>query len=291
MYTLSKEKQTALKEITTRLKGIKGIQAVVLGGSYAAGRAHEKSDLDLGLYYREDNPFEIEDIRSFVKDISFNENPVVTGFYDWGPWVNGGAWMETKVGKVDFIYRNTNQVQKVIDDAGEGKWHHSYDQQPPFGFRSTIYLAEIECSQILFDNSNVLTHLKEQVRTYPEKLYQTIVGDCLWLAEFTLQQSASSALLGDVYSVVGDITRALNYIVQALFALNKKYQIGDKHAISIVETFEKKPSNFKQRVQKLLASPGLLTHELTAATKELTSIWLETVYLTNGVYNPKFTLH
>jgi predicted nucleotidyltransferase len=35
--------------------------AIVLGGSYAGGTQHGVSDLDIGLYYREDNPFDIGD--------------------------------------------------------------------------------------------------------------------------------------------------------------------------------------------------------------------------------------
>jgi hypothetical protein len=37
--------------------------------------------------------------------------PVVTGTYEWGPWVNGGAWIQTSAGKVDFLYKNLDQVR------------------------------------------------------------------------------------------------------------------------------------------------------------------------------------
>ncbi len=38
------------KNIAQRLSQIKGVCAVVLGGSYARNEAHKNSDIDLGIY-------------------------------------------------------------------------------------------------------------------------------------------------------------------------------------------------------------------------------------------------
>jgi len=57
------------------------------------------------------------------------------------PWVNGGAWIETPVRKLDDLYWNIEQVRRVIDKSQEGLYHHDYYQQPTFGFVSIIYLA------------------------------------------------------------------------------------------------------------------------------------------------------
>jgi len=51
-----------------------------------------------------------------------DDTPVVVGFYEWGPWVNGGAWMHTEVGKVDILYRDINQIENTIDEAQLGKY-------------------------------------------------------------------------------------------------------------------------------------------------------------------------
>jgi predicted nucleotidyltransferase len=121
--SISKGKDILLQEMVTALKEIPGVVAIVLGGSQAAGQATPDSDLDIGIYYYESNPFNIDSIRNIANQFSSNGEAIVTGLYEWGPWVNGGAWIETKAGKVDFLYRNINQVQQVVSDAQNGIWY------------------------------------------------------------------------------------------------------------------------------------------------------------------------
>ena len=137
---LSPEKQGILDMIKMDLQSLEGVSAIVLGGSYAMGSDTEKSDLDIGIYYSDKNPFDIEQIKFITKKYAVDENPTVTGFYGWGPWVNGGAWIQTISGKVDFIYRNIEQVLSTIDKAKNGIWENDFEQQPPYGF-SSLYIS------------------------------------------------------------------------------------------------------------------------------------------------------
>jgi hypothetical protein len=57
-----------------------------------------------------------------------------------GTWVNGGAWIQTSSGQVDFLYRNLEQVTATITKAKNGEWENDFEQQPPYGFSSVIYL-------------------------------------------------------------------------------------------------------------------------------------------------------
>jgi hypothetical protein len=44
-------------------------------------------------------------VRDCAKRFSLQDRPpIVTNFYEWGPWVNGGAWIHSSVGKVNFLY-------------------------------------------------------------------------------------------------------------------------------------------------------------------------------------------
>jgi predicted nucleotidyltransferase len=70
-----------LERVVAELAEIRGVVAVVLGGSYARGMQHEGSDLDVGLYYRDAQRLMIEDIRRVAIDISVQNEPVVTDFY------------------------------------------------------------------------------------------------------------------------------------------------------------------------------------------------------------------
>jgi predicted nucleotidyltransferase len=117
LVTLTGAKKRFITNFVNDLSTIQNIQAIVLGGSHATGRAHENSDIDLGIYYQNDIAFSIEDIRKIAIKYAKNNTPVVVDFYEWGPWVNGGAWIETEVGKIDILYRNIDQVENVINEA------------------------------------------------------------------------------------------------------------------------------------------------------------------------------
>jgi nucleotidyltransferase-like protein len=123
------------------LSKLPGVIAIALGGSYARRAARPDSDLDVGLYYSEDSPPNIDAIRRCAETISApNTPPTVVGYYKWGPWVNGGGWIQTPIGKLDLLYRNIEQVQRVIDEAQEGFYQHDYYQQPTFGFVEQLQL-------------------------------------------------------------------------------------------------------------------------------------------------------
>jgi len=282
------KKKATLDAIVSALKNVKGIVAIVLGGSHAAGFANEKSDLDIGLYYSEKSPFDIEKVRSIAGSFSIAGMPLVTDFYEWGPWVNGGSWMMTAVGKVDLLYRNIDQVQQTITDAVNGIWQHNFDQQPPFGFRSIIYLGETQVCKPLFDPQNILQRFKKQIIPYPIKLRQVVISDSLWLAEFTLMQCVSFASIGDSYNTVGCFTRIVNYLVHALFAINESYPLGDKRAVQIIRTFDRVPVKIEERLNRILGQAGTQAGELMESADLLKELWQEIVALTDGEYEPRF---
>src|SRR6185503_17930460 len=103
---LSEKQCELVSSLTKRLGTIPGIEAVVLGGSHARGRAQPGSDIDLGLFYTEAAPFSIQSVRELAEAVNDTAGPVVTNFYEWGPWVNGGAWLTIGGQRVDFIYRS-----------------------------------------------------------------------------------------------------------------------------------------------------------------------------------------
>jgi hypothetical protein len=285
------EKAGLLTEVIDRVRAVPNLVAVVLGGSYASGMAHRNSDLDVGLFYREAAPFAIADVKSVAESIATPGTvPVVTDFYGWGPWVNGGAWIQTPAGKVDFIYRNLDQVRSVIDEGCRGVWRHDYDQQPPHGFRSIVYFAETHVCIPLHDPEGAIAGLKESVAEYPQTLRGRIVQECLWGAEFSLRFCRTFSDAADVYNAASCMIRVAQYLVQALFALNREYFLSDKYAGRQIEQFALRPSDFMARLSRVLSSPGDEPAALNQSTEALVNLWLETVELTNGVYKPLFDL-
>lgn len=171
------QKRSLLEALVSQLSVIEGVEAIVLGGSYASGTFHDASDMDIGLYYFEAAPFAIEEIRRIAHDASSEQPVTVTDFYQWGAWVNGGAWIHTRHGKVDFLYRNLDHVHRTIDQAEQGISQHDYGQQPTYGFHSVIYLAETRACIPLFDPRQRIRDLKRRVEIYPPRLKEKIIHD------------------------------------------------------------------------------------------------------------------
>jgi hypothetical protein len=246
--------------------------------------------MDLGVYYFEAAPFSIEDIRRVARECSNGTPPVVTGFYEWGPWVNGGAWIQTAVGKVDFLYRSVEHVERTIQEATQGVYQHHYDQQPTFGFYSVIYLAETHVCVPLFDPQGILGRLKQAVAIYPPQLQQHIVANSLWGAEFAFFFARKFAAVADVYNTVGCLSRITGYLTQALYALNTTYFISDKRVLDTIAQFERRPSAYGERVSHLLAHPGNTKEQLAQTVDGLHALWQEVVNLAGAFYAPKYSL-
>ena len=285
---LPAEKRGLLTDLVAALADVDGVVAIVLGGSYASGDHHADSDLDVGLYYAEAHPFAVDAIRAIADRVSAAEPATVTDFYAWGAWVNGGAWIRTAQGKVDFLYRNLDQVQRAVDDAQQGVVHHDYGQQPTFGFYSVIYLAETNICVPLYDPTGVIAGLKAQVAAYPPRLKEKAVVDSLWSAEFTLLFARDYAAKGDVYNTVGCLTRVATNLTQALFALNERYFIRDKQVMATIAGFALRPADYGARLNRLLANPGATAAALTATVADITALWADVVALPGVDYAPRF---
>ena len=290
LFHVPEAKRALLEDLTTTLSGIPGMAAVVLGGSYASRTQHAGSDMDIGLYYHENRPFSIADIRRTAQCISAGGAPTITDFYEWGAWVNGGAWIHTPQGKVDFLYRSLEHVQRTISEAQQGITHHDYDQQPAYGFYSVIYLAETQICIPLYDPDGQIAELKRQVAVYPPKLKHKTVADTLWGAEFTLLHAQGFAAQGDVYNTVGCLTRAAANLTQALFALNERYFMRDKKVMESMAAFPLLPEGYTAQITRILACPGSTAEELVRSVSDLEQAWRGVAALAGKMYTPKFQL-
>jgi predicted nucleotidyltransferase len=288
---LSPDQRDLVSSLAKRLGAITGVKAVVLAGSYARGRALPGSDIDIGIFYSEATPFAVQRLRELAEAVNDTAGPVVTNFYEWGPWVNGGAWLTIRGQRVDFLYRNLEHVERVIAEAEAGRYEVHYLQQPPFGFFSPTYLGEIAVCVPLFDPEKRVDELKGRVVNYPEALRRTVVQDYLFMAEFTLTAFAPKvATRSDTYGTAACLTRAVNELVMVLFALNGKYPINDKTVLAEVAEFERVPREFGVRAQKTLARLGNSAGELAAAVESFAELLRETVDLAGGLYQRRYTL-
>lgn len=98
------EQSVFLEEIVARLMQVRGVSAIVLGGSRARGTHTPKSDFDLCLYYLPDQPLDLAALEQIAAQLDDQHRPgLVTPIGGWGPWINGGGWLTIQSQPVDFI--------------------------------------------------------------------------------------------------------------------------------------------------------------------------------------------
>lgn len=254
--------QSLLQQMVDHLKPVHGLRAIVLGGSYASGSQRPDSDIDIGLYYDENWPLDIHQIRSVASLLNDVPTPTVTDLGGWGTWVNGGAWLTIGGQRVDFLYRNIDFVSSTIDDCNAGNVRSDYWQQPAYGFHSFMYCTEIAICRPLYDPDQVIERLKAKVAYYSPHLKQAIIKNFLWSARFTLDNTYKPASRGEVYLVTGCLARTIHCLVQVLYALNETYYLSEKKLKADLDSFSIRPDHFLERVYTLLGTTGTTSAQL-----------------------------
>ena len=289
--SLTSSQREIIRGLVDGLEQVTGVEGVVLGGSYARGMARADSDIDLGVFYSDESPIFIQGIREVARDAPGSVDPIVTELLEWGPWVNGGAWLTIQGQRVDLLYRSLEQLERVISDADRGRYELHYAQQPPFGYFSPTYLGELGIASLLFDRSGQIARVQARVAEYPEALRRAVVQDYLWSAEFALQGFASKyAHRGEVYLTASTIARCIHALVLVLFALNRRHLLNDKTALQEISAFAACPDDFRRRVEALLSKVGASRADLEQSVDLAQHLFREVAGLCAGIYSPKYDL-
>ena len=144
-----------IEEVVKGLKDIPGVVGVVLGGSRARGTHHANSDIDIGIYYDESLGFDVIEVgRLATKLDDEHRESLVTGIGEWGPWINGGGWLIIGGYHVDFIFRDINRVEQVIEECLTGNVTTHYHTGHPHAYLNVMYMGEISVCKILADGEN-----------------------------------------------------------------------------------------------------------------------------------------
>ncbi|MCC7362821.1 MAG: nucleotidyltransferase domain-containing protein [Dehalococcoidia bacterium] len=279
------------RRVSARLAEVPGVAAVVLGGSQATGNAEPGSDIDLGIYYHPAQPLDLGALRALATELDdrpagtvSDRGPegVVTVPGEWGPWMNGGAWLRVDRVHVDWLYRDIERVSDVIAECRAGRVTADYYPGYAHAFHNHIYLAETAAAVPLFDPGNVVAALKALVTPYPAALRAAIMQRYLFDARFTLAHAAKPAARGDILVVSGDLFRSAACLVQVLFALNETYFLSEKGALARVDGFARKPRGFRRTVERVLAAPGRTPAALAASVAAFATLTADVDALCSG---------
>jgi len=243
-----------LGRLVRALGGVPGIRAIVLGGSRARGEATAQSDYDIGLYYEADNPIDTGRLAKAAMLLPGAASSSVTAIGDWGPWINGGAWLTVDGRRVDLLYRELGKLRGVIEACRAGRIERVYQPGHPHAFVSAIYMGEVALARVLWDPDQVMAPLKRQCTPYPPALAEALIRSFLWEARFAIENALHGRGRDDPAYVAGCGFRCVACLNQSLFALNGVYLLNEKGATQAVEKLSRHPADFAARVAQAIAA-------------------------------------
>jgi hypothetical protein len=231
-------RDTFLEPLVATLATVPGVEAIVLGGSRARGTSYESSDYDIGLYFSDACELDTECLQQVTRELTDDpQGTTVTAVGDWGPWIVGGAWLTIGDRKVDLLYRNIDDVRRIMDACRAGEITMDYQPGHPHGFCSAIWMGEVACCQPLLDPSHAIAALKASALPYPEPLRAALIRRFRWEILFSIENAELAALREEQSHVAGCAYRALTCIAQVLFALNGRYLVNEKGALEEAAEF------------------------------------------------------
>jgi hypothetical protein len=285
---LTAQQQSVTQRIVDVLRGERAVAGIALGGSFARGHATDTSDIDLVLFYDESQPPAPSRLDAIVAALTPDTTPAFTQIGEWGPWVNGGAWLSFADQRVDVLYRSLQQCQRVLGDCAEGRWELHWAQQPPYGYFSPTFVEELNICVPLFERSHTLADLRARAQVYPDALRRRIVQDFLWSSEFNLSTFAPKYVAAaDAYGFAGCASRVCFQLVQVIYALNRQWPPPDRVALKRAAALSIVPADFATRVQAVLARMGASAAAQAKSATHLRELWQETVQLSAGLYAPR----
>lgn len=271
------EVQDIIQKICRELQTIPGVVGVVLGGSRARGTNLPDSDIDIGIYYDEAAGFDTRKVGKAASRLDDEGRAnLVTALGEWGPWINGGGWLVVGGYHVDFIFRDINRVAKVIDECLEGKVTAHYHTGHPHAYLNVMYMGELAVCKILYEQGNEISLLKAKTNPYPKVLKDAITGYFLFEASFSLMFAKDQADKDDASYVMGHCFRTISCLNQVLFALNEQYCINEKKAVRMIDGFEKKPKDYKARIDEIVTLVSADKEKTKAAVERLQELIAET---------------
>ena len=170
--------------------------------------------------------------------------------------MNGGGWLVIGGFHVDLILRDIARVAQAVTDCREGRVTAHYQPGHPHAYLNAMYMGELAVCRILHDPTGTLQTLQAQTRPYPPKMKQTTLGFYLFEAGFSHGLAEKNADKGDPYYVAAHVVRSISALNQVLFALNETYCLNEKRAVQRIESFQRRPADYKRKVEDIFTTLG-----------------------------------
>lgn len=260
-----------IKKIVEKISLCSGIYGIVLGGSRATGSYTACSDIDIGIYYEKES-LDLKRLNEIAKKLDDkHRDNLVCEERCWGNWVNCGGWLEIDGYPVDLILRDIKRVEDIVENTNHGKFSNHYQTGHPHAYIDVMYRGELATCQMLYGNEYLKT-LKEKAEVYPQKLKESLLEFFMFEANFSYLLAEKYGSNKDIYYLSGHLFRSVSCLNQVLFALNEKYCLNEKKAVSRIDGFEIKPKDYQKRITEIFENYDLeLLKQLLVEVEELTN--------------------
>lgn len=240
-----------LNKVTDTLRNVSGIQAIVLGGSRASGTHSKDSDIDIGIYY-DDTQLDVQELNKAAQELDDNHRDhLMAPPGEWGNWVNGGAWLIVDGMHVDFLLRDVERVEHVIQECFEGKVYPNYQTGHPHAYINVMYAGELAISKLLWKKTERINELKNMAESYPINMKQALIQFFMFEADFSCMFAENHAEKDDRYYVMAHIVRSVSCLNQVIFAINERYCVNEKKAVKMIDTLNHKPNKYRRRIDHI----------------------------------------
>jgi predicted nucleotidyltransferase len=233
------------------LAALPGAVAVALGGSRAVGANRADSDWDLFLYYRgARGALDVADMRRL------GHRGHVSELGEWGPIVNGGAWLTLDGLDVDVLFRDLDVVEGWLEDARHGRFA-VLDQGGSIAGAPTYSVAgELALCR-------PLTGEVPRPPGFPEALAGAAFARWRGRAGLDLMFASIHARAGDPACCAGMLARAVVGTAHARLAQRGEWALNEKRIVARAGL---------DAAQQLLARPGATRDELGATVAAVATV-------------------
>jgi len=218
---------TVIDELLPLYKQVlRGKYAIALAGAHAKGSADGNSDLDMFIY--------TEDVASYEAREAVFQKPGIEQL-----WISPDIVTQSWGGSIDFVYnglkvettiKQWSQLSKLVEECLSGSIRIAPETWTLNGYYNYICLSEIDFVQSIEDSYQMLSSLKEKIKTYPPALKRAILDHFwpksrMWIDNFHYLSAIERM---DIVYTSGIVNQTIHNMTQVLFALNENYFRGDK---------------------------------------------------------------
>lgn len=189
-----------LTNLAWQLNQVDGLVGVMLGGSRARGDHTAASDFDIGLYYRP--PLDTATLGRHARRVG-GLAAEVSEPGEWGPWVDGGAWLNVDGNSVDWIYRDVNRVQTSWEHAQRGKFNFNAQIGHPLGVPDFAYAGEVALGVVLEDPSGQLGMKPAPTRRRLRTRWSSVCGKPIFCSAVFVSRCSAPTPFGSLVACSG----------------------------------------------------------------------------------------